>query len=55
MADNKNDRGAPDRSRVASEQQYEIGYFAEKHGISVGQAREILDLAGPSREKADAA
>jgi hypothetical protein len=43
-----------DRKLVASEEQYELAYFAQKHGISAAEAREILDRAGRSREKADA-
>ena len=50
MADDK-----MDRSRVSAEQQYELDYFAQKHGISRDEAREILQHAGTSREKADAA
>ena len=43
-----------DRKLVASEEQYEVAYFARKHGISADKAKEILDRAGRSREKADA-
>ena len=42
-----------DRKLVASEEQYEVAYFAKKHGISAEKARNILDRAGRSREKAD--
>jgi hypothetical protein len=55
MADDKSNTGGADRTRVAGEQQYEVQYFAQKHGLTTAQAREIIDLAGPSREKADAA
>ncbi len=37
-----------------AETQYDAASFAEKHGISAHQAREILSLAGDNREKADA-
>lgn len=53
MPDNKADRGVQDRSRVAGEQQYEVFYFAKKHGISSEKARRIIAEAGPSRQKAD--
>jgi len=43
-----------DRKLVASEEQYEVAYFAKKHGISTDRAKEILARAGRSREKADA-
>lgn len=41
-----------DRKLVASEQHYEVAYFARK--ISVADARSILLRAGRSREKASA-
>jgi hypothetical protein len=55
MGDDKSNRGMQDRARVAGEQQYEVDDFAQRHGISRDQAREILSLVGASREKADAA
>lgn len=42
-----------DRKLVASEQQYEVSYFAKKHRISAADARSILQSAGRSREKAN--
>ncbi len=42
-----------DRKLVASEEQYEVAYFAKKHGITAEEARRILDYAGRSRAKAD--
>lgn len=53
MADDKSNTGGQDRARVAGGQQYEVAYFAEKHGISVEDARKIVAAAGPSREDAD--
>lgn len=53
MADDKSDRGARDRSRVAGEQQYEVAYFANRHGLTTEEARRIIAAAGPSRAKAD--
>jgi hypothetical protein len=55
MPDDKADAGNQDRTRVSTEQPYEIDHFAQKHGISRDEARAILSAAGPSREKADAA
>jgi hypothetical protein len=55
MAGDKSKVGSQDRAQVSGEEQYEVAYFAQKHGISAAQAREIIDLAGNSREKADAA
>lgn len=42
-----------DRRLVAKTQQYEIAYFARKHGISAADARSVLQRAGRSREKAN--
>ena len=53
MPDNKSDRGAQDRARVAGEQQYEVAYFAKKHGISAEEAKRVIAQAGPSRQRAD--
>ena len=53
--DDKSKRGGPDKSRVAGEQQYEVAYFAKKHGLTKEAAQRIIALAGPSRAEADAA
>jgi hypothetical protein len=55
MADDKSNAGQQDRSRVAAEQQYEVSYFADKHGITIERARNIIRKAGASRADADAA
>lgn len=54
MADDKNNRGGSDRSRVAGGQAYEVKYFAHKHRISAAVARSIIQRAGGSREQANA-
>jgi len=55
MPDDTSQRGGPDRSLVAAREQYEVAYFAQKHGLSMEEARRMIKEAGPSREKADAA
>jgi hypothetical protein len=55
MSDDKANRGGADRTRVAGGEEYEIEYFAKKHGISVAQAEELIKEHGNSREKLDAA
>jgi hemerythrin superfamily protein len=55
MADDTSKRGAGDRSKVAGEQPYEIGYFAEKHGISRKEAQALIDRIGNDRTRLDAA
>lgn len=54
MPDDKR-KTAQDRKLVAATQPYEVRYFAKKHGITVGQARMIINQYGPSRRKCDAA
>jgi hypothetical protein len=55
MPDDKSHIGEPDRSRVAGDQDYEVRYLAEKHGLSVEQARKLIDRFGNDREKLEAA
>ncbi len=55
MADNKQNVGEPDRSRVSGSEDYEVRYFAEKHGISMDHARELIARHGSQREELDAA
>lgn len=55
MADDKTNRGEPDRSRVAAGESYEVEYFARKHGITADQARELIARVGNDRESLDAA
>lgn len=53
MGDSKQDVGEPDRSRVSGSEGYEVRYFAEKHGISPDQARELIAKHGNDRETLD--
>ena len=55
MADDKSKRGAEDRARVSGSEGYEVSYFAQKHGISTEQARDLIHQVGNDREKLDAA
>lgn len=55
MADDKNQRGGPDRARVAGGEAYEVSYFAQKHGISTEQAEELIRRVGNNRDELDAA
>ena len=55
MSDNKQIQDGRDRAKVNSQEQYEVAYFARKHGITAGEARKIIEEAGPSREAADKA
>lgn len=53
MSDNTQDRGAQDRARVAGSQDYEVRFFAEKHGISIEQAQGLIERHGNDRETLD--
>jgi hypothetical protein len=53
MADDKNNVGEPDRSRVSGSEPYEVSYFAQKHALSTEQARELIDKHGNDRETLD--
>ena len=55
MADDKSNVGEPDRSRVSGSERYEVSYFAQKHGISSEQTRELIKKHGNDRETLDRA
>jgi hypothetical protein len=50
MADDKSKTGGQDRSRVAGGQDYEVRHFAEKNGITIDQAREVIQRCGNDRD-----
>jgi Protein of unknown function (DUF3606) len=50
MADDKSKRDQRDRSRVAAEQDFELRYFAQEAGISLDQARDLIERYGHDRE-----
>lgn len=50
MADNKQNVGEPDRSRVSGSEDYEVRHFADKHGLSMDAARELIERHGNDRE-----
>ncbi|TPG42718.1 DUF3606 domain-containing protein [Sphingomonas koreensis] len=55
MADDKAQIGKPDRGRVAAGEDYEVAYFAQRHGISQDQARDLIERHGNDRAALDAA
>lgn len=55
MADDKTKVGGEDRGRVAGEEDYEVGYFARKHGIDLERARELIARIGNDRDALDKA
>jgi hypothetical protein len=55
MADDPNKEDSRDRSRVSGSEDYEVRYFAEQNGISIDQARELIQTHGNDRETLNAA
>ena len=55
MADNKDITGGRDRNFVAAGQDYEVDDFAQKHGLSREQVRELIARHGNDREALDRA
>lgn len=55
MADNKQNVGEPDRSRVSGSEDYEVRYFADEHGLSMDQARDLISKHGNDPEALNAA
>lgn len=50
MSDNKQNVGQQDRARVAGEEDYEVRHFADRHGMSMEAARELIARHGNDRE-----
>ncbi|WP_192177335.1 DUF3606 domain-containing protein [Mesorhizobium amorphae] len=50
MADDKRKRDFRDRDRVAGDEEYEVGYFASKFGLTVPEVRELIKKHGNNRE-----
>jgi len=53
--DNKSKQDGRDRSQVSGQDRYEIEYFAERHGITAQQARDLIAKHGNNREELDRA
>ena len=49
MADDKNNRGEPDRSRVSGSEDYEVQDFARKFDLTAEQVRELIAKHGNDR------
>ena len=50
MPDEKSMRDKRDRGRVAAEQDFEARYFAQEAGISLEQAKELIERFGHDRD-----
>ncbi|RWN01042.1 MAG: DUF3606 domain-containing protein [Mesorhizobium sp.] len=49
MADDKSKRDFRDRNRVSANDDYEVGYFAKKVGLTPQQVRELIREHGNDR------
>jgi hypothetical protein len=49
VADDKSKRGEQDRRRVSGSEEYEVEYFARKHGITNAQAESLIKQYGNDR------
>jgi hypothetical protein len=47
MADNRDMRGAQDRSRINMHQEHEVRYWTEKFNVSREALQKAVDAAGP--------
>jgi hypothetical protein len=54
MPDDKNQRGAADRARVATMEDYEVRYLATKQGVTMTAVKEAVGEVGNSRNKVEA-
>ncbi len=50
MADNLNERGPQDRSRVNINEPWELQYWSKKFGVSEAQLKEAVKAAGASAD-----
>ncbi len=55
MADDTTKTGSADRRQVARGEGYEVDYFAQKHGITQEQAKDLISRHGNDRATLDAA
>jgi hypothetical protein len=55
MANDNLSRQPTDRFPIMLQAPFETSYFATRHGISVEQARHIINKYGHNRDKCDAA
>ncbi len=53
MTDDKTKRDARDGTRVAGGQDFEVQFFAQQHGISMEQARNLIAKFGANRQVLD--
>lgn len=50
MSDDKTKRDGRDRSQVAGDEDFELDYIAQKHGVSREQVRAAMQAVGNDRD-----
>lgn len=50
MADDKSKTDYRDRNQVSGDEEYEVGYFASKFGLTIPEVRELIKKHGSDRE-----
>ena len=55
MADDRTNRGEPDRSKVSGSEDYEVDYLARQYGMTREHARDLVKRVGNNRVKLDEA
>jgi hypothetical protein len=53
MSDDKNQRGGPDRGRVAGGEEWEIRYMMDKYKVTGDEVQAAIKSVGNSREKVE--
>lgn len=49
MSDDKSKQDQRDRTKVAGDQDYEVQYFAQQHGVTPEQVRWLIERFGNDR------
>jgi hypothetical protein len=53
MSDDKTKKDYHDRDRVSGSEDYEVRYFADRHGLEPDQVRDLIRRHGNDRETLD--
>lgn len=48
MADDKSNKGEPDRSRISLSEMYEVKYWADKYGVNADRLKAAVAAVGNS-------
>lgn len=53
MSDNLKNRGQQDRSRVNTEEKWEVSYMREKYNVDTSKVEEAVKAVGNNRQKVE--